>query len=251
MTGAINPAADANEPTPAPIATGETAAGNAFATPAHFDAVAAALAEPRVVGETGIAARIAAIAAPLLAGLGFRLVRVRVSALDGCTVQVMAERDDGTMAVEECEAVSRALSPALDVADLIERAYRLEISSPGLDRPLVRRSDFERHAGDIVKIEVAASADGRRRFRGVLVGIEGEAVRIALDKGPEGENTALVPLEDIVEAKLVLTDDLIAASLRRGKSAQRAARRGPPLSSRQQVKRRRSGAPPAPQREGE
>jgi ribosome maturation factor RimP len=249
MTGAINPAADANEPASAPIETTGTAAGDALAFPTN--AGVAALAEPRLVGETGIAARVAALAAPLLADLGFRLVRVRVSALDGCTVQLMAERPDGTMAIEECEAVSRALSPALDAADLIERAYRLEISSPGLDRPLVRRSDFERHAGDTVKIELAASADGRRRFRGTLVGIEGEAVLIRLDKAPEGENTVLLPVEDIVEAKLVLTDELIAASLRRGKSAQRAARRGPSLSSRQQIKRRLSEAPPAPKREGE
>src|SRR3984893_2798938 len=108
-----------------------------------------ALAEPRVIAETGVASRIAAIAAPVLIELGFRLVRVKVSAFDGCTVEIMAERPDGTMAIEECEAVSRAISPVLDIADPIDRAYRLEISSPGLDRPLVRRSDFERHIGQV------------------------------------------------------------------------------------------------------
>src|ERR1700681_836999 len=91
---------------------------------------AAAMAEPRLVVETGVAARVAAIAAPVLADLGFRLVRVKMSGLDGCTVQIMAERSDGSMAIEECEAVSRALSPVLDVSDPIDRAYRLEISSP-------------------------------------------------------------------------------------------------------------------------
>ena len=115
-----------------------------------------------------MAARVAAIAEPVLDGLGYRLVRVRISGLAGCTVQIMAERPDGTMTIEDCETVSRALSPVLDVADPIERAYRLEMSSPGIDRPLVRRSDFERHAGNRVKIEMAVAIDGRRRFRGVL-----------------------------------------------------------------------------------
>src|SRR5215472_8429919 len=119
-----------------------------------------ALAEPRLIAETGLAARVAAIVSPVLAGLAFRLVRVKVSGLDGCTVQIMAERPDGSMSIEECEAVSRALSPVLDVVNPIERAYRLEISSPGLDRPLVRRSDFERHIGDVAKIELTAPLNG-------------------------------------------------------------------------------------------
>ncbi len=102
------------------------------------------LNEPRLVVEPGLAARVSAVAEPVLNGMGYRLVRVRVSGEAGTTVQVMAERPDGTMLIEDCEAVSRALSPVMDVADPIERAYRLEISSPGIDRPLVRRSDFER-----------------------------------------------------------------------------------------------------------
>jgi len=125
-----------------------------------------ALAEPRLIAETGLAARVAAVVSPVLEGLGFRLVRVKISGLDGCTVQIMAERPDGSMSIEECEAVSRALSPVLDVADPIDRAYRLEISSPGLDRPLMRRSDFQRHIGNVVKIELAVALNGRRRFRG-------------------------------------------------------------------------------------
>ena len=102
------------------------------------------LAEPRLVVEPGAAARVSAVAAPVLQGMGYRLVRIKISAEAGCTVQVMAERPDGTMQIEDCEAISRALSPVLDIADPIDRAYRLEISSPGIDRPLVRRSDFER-----------------------------------------------------------------------------------------------------------
>ena len=96
----------------------------------------------------------------------------------GCTVQIMAERPDGTLRIEDCEAVSRALSPIFDVTDPIEGPYRLEISSPGIDRPLVRRSDFDRYAGHIAHIEMVAVVDGRRRFRGELIGTDGEHVRI-------------------------------------------------------------------------
>src|SRR5512144_3289058 len=136
------------------------------------------LAEPRLVVEPGAAARVSAVAAPVLQGMGYRLVRIRISGEAGCTVQVMAERPDGSMQIEDCEAISRALSPVLDVADPIDRAYRLEISSPGIDRPLVRKSDFERYAGHLAKIETAIPFEGRKRFRGVLAGTEGEAVRI-------------------------------------------------------------------------
>jgi ribosome maturation factor RimP len=181
--------------------------------------------EPRLIVEQGVAARVAAIAEPVLVGMGYRLVRVKISGLDGCTVQIMAERPDGTMTVEGCEDVSRALSPVLDVADPIDRAYRLEVSSPGLDRPLVRRSDFVRFAGHQLKLEMAVAIDGRRRFRGLLLGVEGDAARISRDDAAPGEaSEILLPIEDIAEAKLILTDALIAESLRRGKAAERAAR---------------------------
>jgi ribosome maturation factor RimP len=182
--------------------------------------------EPRLIVEQGIAARVAAIVEPVLAGLGYRLVRVKISGLDGCTVQVMAERADGTMTVEDCETASRTLSPVLDVSDPIDRAYRLEVSSPGLDRPLVRRSDFERFAGHEVKVEMAVPIDGRRRFRGVLLGGADDAARIRRDDAAPGEATeVLLPIEEMAEARLVLTDALIAESLRRGKAAEREARR--------------------------
>ncbi len=181
--------------------------------------------EPRLIVEQGVAARVAAIAEPVLVGMGYRLVRVKISGLDGCTVQIMAERPDGTMTVEDCEDVSRALSPVLDVADPIDRGYRLEVSSPGLDRPLVRRSDFVRFAGHQLKLEMAVAVDGRRRFRGLLLGVEDEAARIRRDDAAPAEaSEILLPIEDIAEAKLVLTDALIAESLRRGKAAERAAR---------------------------
>ena len=194
-----------------------------------------ALDEPRLIAETGLAARVAHIVEPALADLGYRLVRVRISGLDGCTVQVMAERPDGTMLIEDCEAVSRALSPVLDIADPIERAYRLEISSPGIDRPLVRRSDFERHAGHVAKIEMAVPAYGRKRFRGAIAGVEGNSVRIRRDDAKAGEEAeALLPMDEIADARLVLTDELIAESMRRGKAAEREMRRdlglAPPLA---------------------
>jgi ribosome maturation factor RimP len=180
------------------------------------------LAEPRLIVEPGLAARVATIAEPVLADLGYRLVRVRISGLSGCTVQVMAERRDGTMSIDDCEAVSRALSPVLDVADPIERAYRLEISSPGIDRPLVRRSDFERFVGHLVKVEMAVAHQGRKRLRGHLAGVEGDAVRLHRDDIRAGEDAdVLLVMEDISDARLVLTDELIAESMRRGKQAER------------------------------
>ena len=180
------------------------------------------LAEPRLVVEPGVAARVSAVAGPVLQGLGYRLVRIKISAEAGCTVQIMAERPDGTMQLEDCEAISRALSPVLDIADPIEKAYRLEISSPGIDRPLVRRTDFERYAGHLVKVEMAVAHQGRKRFRGHLAGVEGDAVRLHPDGVRTGEDDdVLLVMEDISDARLVLTDELIAESMRRGKQAER------------------------------
>ncbi len=184
------------------------------------------LGEPRVIAETGMAARVGSIVVPVLASLGLRLVRVKVSGLAGCTVQIMAERPDGSMTIEECETASRALSPVLDAADPIDRAYRLEISSPGLDRPLVRRSDFARHIGQQVKIELDVAHEGRRRFRGMLLGVEEGGARIRSEDAKDAAAEFVLPFDDMADAKLVLTDELIAASLRRGKSEARAARRG-------------------------
>src|SRR5213596_2228174 len=169
------------------------------------------LAEPRLVVEPGAAARVSAVAGPVLQGMGYRLVRIKISGEAGCTVQIMAERPDGTMLIEDCEAISRALSPVLDVADPIERAYRLEISSPGIDRPLVRRSDFERYANHLVKIEMAVAHQGRKRFRGTIGPVEGDQVHLHRDdvKATEAADV-LLTMEDIAEARLVLTDELIA-----------------------------------------
>ena len=176
------------------------------------------LSEPRLVTETGLSARVAALVTPVLESMGLRLVRVRVSGSAGQTVQIMAERPDGTMSVGDCERASRALSPVLDAADPVDSAYRLELSSPGIDRPLVRRSDFERYAGHVMKVELNVALAGRKRFRGVLLGVAGDAARLKSED--TGEET-LIPIDDMIEARLVLTDALIAESLRRGKAAQK------------------------------
>jgi ribosome maturation factor RimP len=180
--------------------------------------------EPRLITEPGRAARVALIAAPALAALGYRLVRVRISGAAGQTVQIMAERPDGTMTIEDCELASRTLSPVLDVADPIEGPYRLEISSPGIDRPLVRRSDFDRYAGHVAHVEMLVLVNGRRRFRGELAGTDGDCVRLRRSDAAGEPLEVLLRIDDMMEARLVLTDALIAESLRRSKQEERAAR---------------------------
>lgn len=176
--------------------------------------IEADLTEPRLVSETGLAARVGVVAAPVLEGLGYRLVRVKISGADGCTVQIMAERPDGSMSIEDCETASRALSPVMDVADPVPQAYRLEMSSPGIDRLLVRKSDFERAMGQVVKIEMSVPVENRKRFRGTIAEVTEDAVKI------EGEGTdpdAILVMTDIAEAKLVLTEKLVKEAMRRGK----------------------------------
>jgi ribosome maturation factor RimP len=190
------------------------------------DAGVDALDEPRLLGDGGNARRIAAIAAPVLRDLGFRLVRVKISAADGSTVQIMAERPDGQMTVENCEQASVALSPVLDLEDPMSQAYRLEISSPGIDRPLVRISDFQRAIGHEARIEMAIPVGTRKRFRGLIEGVEAtgarQIVRLRLPAKDGGEaELADLPIKDMDEARLVLTDDLIRAALRREKAAKK------------------------------
>jgi ribosome maturation factor RimP len=179
-------------------------------------------ADDRIVTETGLEARIALIVEPVIVGHGFRLVRVHLSGANGTTVQIMAERPDGSMTVEDCELLSRDLSPALDVADPIERAYHLEVSSPGLDRPLVRRSDFVRWVGQEARVELVRPYAGRKRFRGQLAGVDGDSLRLVVADKATGEDAeARLPLADIGEARLVLTDALIRETLRKDKRRSR------------------------------
>ena len=181
--------------------------------------------EPRLIVEPGLPARVSAIAEPVIEQLGYRLVRTKVSASEGCTIQIMAERPDGSMTVDDCEAISRALSPVFDVKEPIDRAYRLEISSPGIDRPLVRKSDFERHEGHLVRIEMDVPVNGRKRFRGILAGVDGDNAKLRLDDAAEGDAPeALLPIPDMADAKLVLTDELVTQALRAEKAAKRELR---------------------------
>lgn len=172
----------------------------------------------RITRETGLEARIAHIVEPIANDLGYELVRIKVSGLNGMTVQIMAERPDGTMTVEDCEALSREVSPALDVADPINREYHLEVSSPGIDRPLTRAKDFSNWAGHEAKVEMEQAMNGRKRYRGVLIGTrDGEAGLRLLDT--PGEAEVWLPIDLIGEARLVLTDDLVRAALKRGQPA--------------------------------
>lgn len=180
-------------------------------------------ASARLVQEEGLDAVVASVVAPVIEDLGYRLVRVRMIDHNGLTMQIMAERPDGTMSVDDCELISKALSPVLDVEDPVQQAYNLELSSPGIDRPLVRRSDFETWAGHVAKIETAYLLDGRKRFRGHIVKIEGDGVLIRRDNAAKGEEKeVVVPLEAISAANLVLTDELIREALVRDKALRKA-----------------------------
>ncbi len=181
----------------------------------------------RFVRETGPAAEIAALVEPVLEDMGFRLVRVVMSRRDGGTIQIMADKAGGTINVDDCASISRRLSPLLDAHDPIEGRYFLEVSSPGIDRILVRPSDFEDWAGFETKVELKELIDGRRRFRGILEGYEnGEMLlQVRLDEESEPQTIGL-PVDLIHDAKLVLTDELIRASLARAKAAGKWAEGG-------------------------
>ncbi|PWW00164.1 ribosome maturation factor RimP [Hoeflea marina] len=185
--------------------------------------------EPRLICETGIDARIAAIVEPVIESIGFRLVRVLLSGQNGLTLQIMAERSDGSMNVADCEAVSRALSPVLDVEDPVEKQYHLEISSPGIDRPLVRRTDFERWQGHLVRCDTSVLVNGRKRYRGFIRDLTEAGFVIERDQPAYGEDSrSEIPFAALAEAKLVLTDDLIRESLRADKAARAAANENDP-----------------------
>ncbi len=186
------------------------------------------MGEERLITEQGQEAQIAAIIAPDIQALGFRLVRVRLSQMNGLTLQIMAERPDGSMSVEDCEAVSNAISPILDIEDPINAAYHLEVSSPGIDRPLVRRSDFDIWSGHVAKVETSRMVDdhegrGRKRFKGRIIKVDGENVVFHREDAPsEEEREFVLALDNIADAKLVLSDDLIREALRRDKALRKA-----------------------------
>lgn len=162
-----------------------------------------------MIAKAPIDRRLAEIVRPSVEGMGFELVRLRLMGSKRPTLQVMAERPDGTMEVEDCAELSRQLSAVLDVEDPIEGEYTLEVSSPGIDRPLTRLSDFDRWEGYVAKLETAEPIEGRRRFKGVLAGVEGTEVLIDIDEGVIG-----LEFDWLSDAKLVLTDELMEASLK-------------------------------------
>jgi len=172
--------------------------------------VAFDLTEKRYIKETGLEQRIARIVEPVANDLGYALVRVKITQENGCTLQIMAERPDGTMTVEDCETLSRDLSPTLDVEDPIDREYHLEVSSPGIDRPLVRARDYRTYLGHEAKVELGDALDGRKRFRGLIEAVTDDSVTIRLPDVPKGDDPNFVlPLSSIAEAKLVMTDKLM------------------------------------------
>lgn len=168
------------------------------------------LNEKRYVKETGLEQRIAAIVEPVANGLGYSLVRVKVTQENGCTLQIMAEDATGRFAITDCEALSKDVSPVLDVEDPIDREYHLEVSSPGIDRPLVRARDYRTYLGHEAKVELGDPLDGRKRFRGLIDAVTDDTVTVKLPDVPKDTDPLFVlPLASIAEAKLVMTDKLM------------------------------------------
>lgn len=171
-----------------------------------------------LIAKTAIDRRIADIINPVIEGLGFELVRIRLMGGRTRTLQIMADRPDGGIEVDECAAISTAVSAVLDVEDPIEENYILEVSSPGIDRPLTRLKDFDMWVDYEARLETTELIDGRRRFKGMLQGTEGDEVLIEIEEGGEPLTIGL-KFEWLSDAKLLLTDELIAEMLRQRKAA--------------------------------
>ncbi len=170
-----------------------------------------------LIAKTGIDKRLAEIVGPVIEGMGFELVRLRLMSGKTRTLQIMAERPEGGIEIEDCARISTAVSASLDVEDPISDAYTLEVSSPGIDRPLTRLKDFDVWDGYEARLETEELIDGRRRFKGTLAGTEGDEVLIDIEQ--EGETVTIgLKFDWLSDAKLVLTDDLIAEMLRARKA---------------------------------
>ncbi|WP_374623461.1 ribosome maturation factor RimP [Devosia sp.] len=168
------------------------------------------LGEKRYLKETGLETRIARIVEPVANDLGYSLVRVKITQENGLTLQIMAEDGNGRFTITDCERLSKEISPVLDVEDPIDREYHLEVSSPGIDRPLVRARDFRTYLGHEAKVELTDLIAGRKRFRGEIVAVDDEAVTIRLPDAPKGTDPDhRLPLQLLGEAKLVMTDALM------------------------------------------
>jgi ribosome maturation factor RimP len=168
------------------------------------------LTEKRYIKESGLEARIARIVEPVANDLGYSLVRIKMLQENGLTLQIMAEDATGRFTITDCERLSKDVSPVLDVEDPIDREYHLEVSSPGIDRPLVRARDFANYIGHEAKIELSDLLDGRKRFRGIIKAVDAETVTVTLPDAPKGEDPDhKLPLMLLAEAKLVMTDALM------------------------------------------
>jgi len=175
-----------------------------------------ALAEPRLVIETGVEAQIGQAIEQVIASMGFRLVRIKISQRDGLTLQIMLERVDGSLTIEDCDLLSATISPILDIEDLIAGQYNLEVSSPGIDRLLVRVSDFIRAVGSQAKIETMEALDGKRKFRGIITAVGTDKFTLEVQ---EADSPITIRFDNLKQARLILTDELIRAALRADKQA--------------------------------
>jgi len=171
-----------------------------------------------LIAKTAIDRKLAEIVGPTIEGLGFELVRIRLMGGRINTLQIMADRPEGGIVVEDCATISTAVSAILDVEDPLADEYVLEVSSPGIDRPLTRLKDFDVWQGYEAKIETSELIDGRRRFKGILAGVEDDEVLIEIEEAKETVTIGL-KFDWLSDAKLVLTDDLIAEMLRQRKDA--------------------------------
>ncbi|MFC3057900.1 ribosome maturation factor RimP [Paenirhodobacter populi] len=174
---------------------------------------------PNLIAKTGIDRRLAEIVAPVIEGMGYELVRLRMQGGRHPLLQIMADKPEGGIDVEDCAAISTAVSAVLDVDDPIEDKYTLEVSSPGIDRPLTRLKDFDIWADYEARIETTEQIDGQRRFKGMLRGTEGDEVLIEIEQGGETVTIGL-KFDWLADAKLILTDELIAEMLRQKKATE-------------------------------
>ncbi len=190
--------------------------GQKIAIPEGLDSAHPANSDIHLIATPGTAMKVFELISPTAQSLGFEIVRIRFGLESGHTLQIMAERPDGTMEIDGCEELSRNLSAILDVEDPIPGEYMLEVSSPGIARPLTRPKDFERWAGYDSKIELLEPIDGRRRFRGELHGFQDDEILVEIDiEGMSERQIIGLPFALIGDAKLVLTDELVRESLRR------------------------------------
>ncbi len=214
----VTPLADSVKHTYIPLNSGVLAStpnappGNTNGPRARFFVLEEQMSD--LIAKAPIDKRLAAIVQPAIEAMGFELIRLRLMGGNTATLQIMAERPDGGIEVDECAEISTAVSALLDVEDPIEDNYTLEVSSPGIDRPLTRLKDFQSWEGYEAKLETSELIDGRKRFKGQLAGVEGEEVLITIPEGTIG-----LKFDWLAEAKLVLTDDLIREMLRARKAA--------------------------------